>query len=341
MSNKMMVLLGVIFCIILMILYIVTYNLYFDNAPSKLRKVNLRIPWETQCQFAGYYVAKDKGYYADEGLDVIIRTSLSNVNIASVVAMGHDDFGVVVLHNVIMDIDRGFPVVNVAQILQSFEIILLTRTEDKINTLADFNGKLYASWWGQNDMMLKTLFKKQNIPFNVIIYPKPWSLDLFIDKKVHITPAFHANEYHTVLQSGYKPEDLHTFSYADYGMNFPGDSIIVSRQKLKDDPNLVLRFVRATIKGWEYALANKIKSVDIMMKYAKLDREHEIFMINSIHNDIVNSDTQKYTIGYHNKKSIQNMIDMLKENNQISKDLKVEDVYTDIIISQLLSEALK
>ncbi|EKD51343.1 MAG: ABC transporter substrate-binding protein [uncultured bacterium] len=342
MNNKVMFTLLICFIFAVCLIFIATYKYSsFDRKKDALKKVYLRLSWETQSQFAGYYVAKYLGLYNEEGLDVIIRTSLNNVNISATVANGIDHFGDISLENLITDINnRDYPIKNVAQIFQDLDIVLLTRKEDNINELKDFNGKTYATWWGKNDVMLRTLFKKHNIPLDVVFYSGPWSLDLFINKTVAIVPAFYANEYHSVLMSGYKESDLKIFKYKDYNMNFPSGCIITSDKLISKNPLLVSKFLRASIKGWEYALAHKEETVDIMLHYAKLNKEHEAFMLDVFENNILKKEKNHF-IGKHNKTRIQETINYLQEAGQISNNVTMNKIIHDDFINKIGAEILE
>ena len=326
---------ALLFILLLLVPFcIVRNNTKFREPKKDLRKVYLRLSWETQSQFAGYYVAKHNKYYEEEGIDLIIRTSLNNVNISATVANGVDHFGEISLENLITDLNRFYPVKNIAQIYQDIDIVLLARKEDGIFNLEDFKGKVYATWWGNNDIMIRTLFKKQHIPLEVIFYQKPWSLDAFINKQVQIIPAFYANEFHTILMNGYKQEDLSIFSYKDYGMDFPGGCLIASDKLIERDPELVFKFLKASIKGWNYAFGNKEEAVSIMQKYAKLNKEHEMFMLDVIEKNI-DKNFDGSPIGFHDVTKIQKTIDFLKESGQITRNITPEDIVYDKFIKKI------
>jgi NitT/TauT family transport system substrate-binding protein len=126
-------------------------------------------------------------------------------------------------------------------------------------------------------MLPKALFAKYKLDVNII--PIGNSNNLFLIGGVDIIIANWFDEYHSIINSGYDPEELNTFFFADYGFNFLEDGIYCLSDKLKKDPELCKDFVMATLEGWRYAFEHPDEAVDIVVKYAQKDK----IAVNKIH----------------------------------------------------------
>jgi len=117
---------------------------------------------------------------------------------------------------------------------------------------------------------LISLFKKYNLKVNAI--EQSYSVNLFLRDGVDVASAMWYNEYHTILNSGINPDELTTFFFHEYGLNFPEDGIYTLEETFNNDPHLCMAFVMASIEGWKYAFDYPEKALAIVMK--NLAKEH-------------------------------------------------------------------
>ncbi|MCG8616243.1 MAG: ABC transporter substrate-binding protein, partial [Desulfobacterales bacterium] len=227
-------------------------------------KVNLQLIWKNQFQFAGYYVAKELGFYDNLGLDVDIKEYESGINVTRDVVEGKADFGVG-RSSLIVEKMEEKPIVLLAAIFQHSPIILLAKERPDIQTISDLKGKrimvaddevgmasltamLMANRIGDND------YKKQRHTFNIT--------DL-VNEKTDAIAAYISNEPFQMEKQGV---DYRVFSPQAYGFDFYSDILFTSEKMLKENPQLVERFYQASIQGWEYAFANIEKTAHLIFE---------------------------------------------------------------------------
>jgi NitT/TauT family transport system substrate-binding protein len=243
---------------------------------SKLRNVTFLPYWVSNAQFAGYYVAREKGIYEKYGINLNIISYKPFITSTDLIADGKADFAALWLVNAIELRAKGVDIVNIIQPSFRSSAMLITKKKSQINNIRDMDEKRAGIWIGY-ELQPQTLFNKYNL--HVEIVPIGSSNNLFLMDGVDIINANWFDEYHSIINSGYDPEELNVFFYSDYGLNFLEDGIYCLSDKLKNDPELCVDFINATLEGWKYAFSHKEEAVQIVLEYAKRDK----LPVNSIH----------------------------------------------------------
>ena len=259
---------------------------------QELKKVTFLPSWFPQQQFAGYYMAKEKGIYEKYGLDVTIMTGGHSYDVTTSLKNGKIDFGIMFLYTGVMDRAKGIKVVNIGQIFQQSGIMFVTKKKSGIKTLKDFNGKKIGVWRTIARELTAGFLKKHNINADVILFDK--GTNVLLKDAVDITVVMNYNEYQLLINSGINPDEITQFSFHDYDMNFPEDGIYCMENTFNRDPELCRKFVEASIEGWTYALANIDETIEVINKYQKIanvpyNRSHSFWMLNSMKNMISTS----------------------------------------------------
>jgi NitT/TauT family transport system substrate-binding protein len=232
--------------------------------------VTLQLKWVTQAQFAGYYVAKDKGFYDEEGLDVTILPGGPDIAPPQVMAGGGADVMVDWLPSALAAREKGLPIVNIAQPFKSSGMMLTCLKESGIVTPADFKGKTLGVWFGGNEYpflsWMSTLGLKTD-GSDVTVLKQGFNVDPLLQKQAACISTMTYNEYGQVLDAGLKPEELVTFKYEDQGVATLEDGLYVLEENLADEAfkAKMVKFVRASMKGWKYAEANPDESAMIVL----------------------------------------------------------------------------
>jgi NitT/TauT family transport system substrate-binding protein len=297
--------------------------------PPALEPVSLQLQWVTQAQFAGYYVALDKGWYRAEGIDLTIHPGGPDLAPVDLVASGTHDFGTTLLADLSVAIQQGKPLVSIGQIQQANGLLLLARKSSGIKVPNDFAGKRIGVWLGSWEAQFNALVAQEGIAsedFDLV--SQGWSMDPFLAGDLDVASAMIYNEYHVVLESGVKPEELNVIDYADYGLDFPGDTLFTSRQMAQEDPDLCARMLRASLQGWQYAIENPKEAADIVLKYDKSGvqtREHQLAMMNEIASLV---QVSVRPLGYTDRSDVRRMIDTLVYYKVLKGPVQPEDVYT-------------
>jgi len=243
---------------------------------SAFTATRLALHWQPQAQFAGFYVAEDKGFYREAGLDLTILHGGTDSVPADRLSSGEAHFATMFLATAL---------VNVCQLVQRSSLLLLTRKKDAIDTVADLDGRRVAVWANEFQLQPWALFRQHDI--EPLLVPFSGSMELFLKEAVSATMAMWYNEYHTVLASGYREEELQPFFFKDTAFDFPEDGIYCLAETVDNDPETVAAIVDATLRGWRYAFAHEDEALAITkarMRAANLpfSLTHQRWMLRTI-----------------------------------------------------------
>lgn len=236
-------------------------------------KVALQLKWVTQAQFAGYYVAKDKGFYKAEDLDVEIKPGGPDIAPAQVLAGGGADVVLDWMPSALATREKGLSLVNIAQPFKSSGMMLTCRKDSGIKTSADFKGKTLGVWFFGNEYpflswMSKLGIKTDGSADGVKVLKQGFNVDPILQKQADCVSTMTYNEYWQIIDAGLSADDLITFKYEDEGVATLEDGMYVLEDKLKDAAfsDKMVRFVRASMKGWKYAEAHPDEAAGIVLE---------------------------------------------------------------------------
>ncbi|MBO6814805.1 MAG: ABC transporter substrate-binding protein [Rhizobiaceae bacterium] len=242
-------------------------------AANAADKVTLQLKWVTQAQFAGYYVAKDKGFYDEEGLDVEIKPGGPDIAPAQVLAGGGADVILDWMPSALATREKGLPVVNIAQPFKSSGMMLTCRKDSGVKTPDDFKGKTLGVWFFGNEYPFLSWMSKLGLSTDggedgVTVLKQGFNVDPLLQKQAACVSTMTYNEYWQVIDAGLTPEDLITFKYEEEGVATLEDGIYALEDKLDDEAfrDKMVRFVRASMKGWKYAEENPDEAADIVLE---------------------------------------------------------------------------
>ena len=235
--------------------------------------VTLQLKWVTQAQFAGYFVAKDKGFYDEEELNVTIKPGGPDIAPAQVLAGGGADVIVDWMPSALATREKGLPVVNIAQPFKSSGMMLTCRKDSGISTPADFKDKTLGVWFFGNEYPFLSWMSKLGLATDgseggVKVLKQGFNVDPLLQKQADCISTMTYNEYGQVLDAGLKEEDLVTFKYEDEGVSTLEDGLYVLEDKLADEAfkAKMVKFVRASMKGWKYAEENPDEAAEIVLE---------------------------------------------------------------------------
>lgn len=235
--------------------------------------VTLQLKWVTQAQFAGYYVALDKGFYKEEGLNVTIKPGGPDIAPAQVIAGGGADVVLDWMPSALASREKGLNLVNIAQPFKSSGMMLTCRKDAGIATPADFADKTLGVWFFGNEYpflswMSKLGLKTDGSAGGVTVLKQGFNVDPLLQKQAACVSTMTYNEYWQVIDAGLAPEDLVVFKYEDEGVSTLEDGMYVLGENLQDPAfkDKMVRFVRASMKGWKYAEANTDEAADIVLE---------------------------------------------------------------------------
>jgi NitT/TauT family transport system substrate-binding protein len=235
-------------------------------------KVTLQLKWVTQAQFAGYYVANDKGLYEAAGLDVTINPGGPDIAPPQIIAGGGADVIIDWMPSALASREKGVPLVNIAQPFKRSGMMLTCRKETGIKTPADFPGKTLGVWFYGNEYPFLSWMAKLGIattggPKGVTVLKQGFNVDPLLQKQADCISTMTYNEYWQVIEAGVKPEELIVFKYEDEGVATLEDGLYVLESKLKDPAfvDTMARFVKASMAGWEWARQHPAEAAKIVL----------------------------------------------------------------------------
>lgn len=252
-------------------------------------KVTLQLKWVAQGQFAGYFVAKDKGFYEEEGLDVEIKPGGPDVAPEQVIAGGGADVIVTWMAAGLSARDKGVPLVNIAQPFAKSGLELICPKDGPVKTEADFKGHTLGVWFFGNEYPFYAWMNKLGLPTEggadgVTVLKQSFDVQPLIQKQADCISVMTYNEYWQAIDAGFKPEDLVVFNYTELGNDLLEDGLYVLEDKLKDPAfeDKMVRFVRASMKGWHYAVENPDEAAGMVLDAGGQDENHQKRMVGEV-----------------------------------------------------------
>lgn len=234
------------------------------NNKNNLIKLNFCPHWLPQSQFAGYYAAQDKNIYQKYGIDLIIQTGGPKNSSVNAIENHTTDIASLWLTNAIKLRESGYDIINISQLINRSALMLISKKSSGIKKPQDMNNKKIGVWGGDFKIQPEAFFKKFNL--DVTFVPQFESINLFLADGVQVTSAMWYNEYHRIINSGLNPDEINTFFFADYGLNFPEEGIYCFEKEFLNNQQVYINFINATVEGWIYAFNNEDYIINLIMK---------------------------------------------------------------------------
>ncbi|WP_108063321.1 ABC transporter substrate-binding protein [Poseidonibacter lekithochrous] len=233
------------------------------TATSEVKKITLQLSWFDQFQFAGYYIAKEKGFYKELGLDVEIKPFKFGIDIPKEVSNNTIDFAIG-REALILDRAKHKNIVALYALFQASPLVLLTTKESKINSISDFkNKRIMTTIANASEVSLKAMLNSKNVDLEDLNFLKhTHNINDLIEKNTDIMSAY-TSKSPFILQN--KGISYNMFAPKEYGFDMYSDLLFTSEHLISNEPKMVKAFKRASLKGWEYAYSNIEESVDLIL----------------------------------------------------------------------------
>ncbi|NPA65906.1 MAG: ABC transporter substrate-binding protein [Epsilonproteobacteria bacterium] len=238
---------------IVFFVFLITQTLFALVADKKLDPVSVQLHWKYQFEFAGFIAAKEKGFYKDVGLDVTLKEYEKGMDVIEEVLRKNATFGIY-NSQILLEYLRGKPIVLLASFFKRSALVLIAQPE--IKSLKDLEHKtIMASTKKDFLLNFQPYFKKYHVNIDTIkFFPHTYTLDPFIEKKVAAMTAFISDQPYKLQKQGVK---YRIFDPSDDNLFVMQMELFTSKDELQKHPQRTRDFIRATIKGWEYAFAHK------------------------------------------------------------------------------------
>lgn len=293
------------------------------KSPPPLTPLTVQLSWTHQAEFAGLYAAEQLGFFAEEGLQVSFLEGGAEVDFIAPVTDGRAQFGIAQPADVILARAQNKPVKSIAAIYRRSPIVFFARSDSGITKPTDFIGKTIRST-RTVDLTLRAMMARVGItPDQYKTEYLPSDLSLFESGDVPVWSGFINVFVLEIQQAGFS---LNIIFPDDYGIHFYGDVLITTDDLILENPDLVLRFTRAALRGWRYTVENPETVGAFVQEYnPSADPEQEVDKMTA---SIPLVNTGEDFIGWMTPEVWVAMEQTLREQGLLNEPLEVEQVYT-------------
>ena len=329
---------------VIALMTIISIGLYLNTTTgntineNQIEEVTVMMPYLPSVGWTAFYCAINNGYYADEGLDVTMKYSpTGSVAPIQQVGAGKIEFGYADMGTLIMSRAKGIPVVAVYQGEQTNVFNFIAKKDSEITKPQDLDGKKIAvvASGAPPHLMAKIMLLKSDVDYNSVNFIPTGSggeISALLQGEVD---AMAGHMVHTFILKGMSElENMNVMWTEDHGADIPSNAIIVNEKMLKDNPELIKKFIRATDKGLKYGIQHPEETVDIFIKFNPEAAEKREFHLNfwkAFVKDSIQPD--KFTLGQLDYERLVMTQEILHEIEIIDKKTPIEEMYTDEFIS--------
>jgi len=297
--------------------------------------VTLQMSWFPGAEFAPYIIGIKKGFYREEGIEVKVGIAKGSTLATKLVGNGNVEFANAAVDTALIARTKGMPLKVLAILYQGSGIGIFSLEKTGIKKPKDLEGKIYAA---DIESMTYTQFlafcKKNGVNIEKIkLLPIKGS-----DLKYILSGNADAISTHSYRSDNLLRKKGHKFNemkLVDYGIDLYSKGLVTSDSFLKNNPDLVRRFVKATIKSWNYAVENPEDAVDALIEmYPDLKKEDELSEMKGVISLMQNDYTKKYGLGYQSEERWQKTQDFLYDQGLIDKKIDLKEIFTDEFLPQ-------
>lgn len=263
-----------------------------DEGAAELIPVTLQLQWLTQAQFAGYYVALEKGYFEDEGLDVTIVPGAVDIVPQDVLASGDVDFAVAWVPKALASIEAGAGITDIAQIFERSATLQVAWADSGITGPEDLSGKTIGSWGFGNEWELFAGLTEAGASDYTIVQQN-FDMNALLNHEIDAAQAMTYNEYAQLLEAVnpatgelYQPEDFSVIDWNEVGTAMLQDAIWANTERLASDPayaDTATKLIKGAIRGWADVMADPEDAASIVTAAGStLGVSHQLWMTNEV-----------------------------------------------------------
>ena len=304
---------------ILLITFFLTIFLYAQND----KKITLQLNWLNQFQFAGYYMAKEKGFYNDVNLDVQIKESKFNTDVVKEIETKNADFAVG-RSSLIIEKINGKDIVALCAIYQESPLILLVKKDSNITSVKDLrNKKIMITPDARYSAPVLAMLSANELTINDFrIQKHSFDINDLINRKTDAMASYISNEPILLNEKGI---EYTIFNPKDFGFDLYSDILFSSSEYIKNNPKLTKEFYEASLKGWKYAFENLAETAEII--YSKYNTQNKTFTHLVKEGEVLKklAYTGNNELGDFNDNKLKNIANVFKLFGLVNKDLDLKE----------------
>lgn len=293
------------------------------NAEESLKKVTLQLSWFNQFQFAGYYVAKEKGFYKELGLDVDIKAFDPEMDVIKEISSRNVDFAIG-RETLIIEKAKHDDIISLYALFQTSPLVLLSLKKSNIDTINDFSNKTIMTTIDDvAEASIKAMISSHKIDFKELKFiPHTHNINDLINKKTDVISAYLSKSPYELEKLGV---EYNIFSPKEYGFDMYSDFLYTNKKLVIHDNELVIKFKEASLKGWEYAFNNIEESVKLILeKYNSQNLTKEELIYEAKQLKILAYENVD-TLGKIDKNKVQRIHDLYNIMGLLPKKIDIND----------------
>lgn len=302
---------------------------------TKTENVLVALKWVHQAQFAGNYIAAEKGFYKEQGIKASFIPYSENSKPIDSVVEGRATFGITGADELVLARQKGLPIKAFAVIYKTNPVAAYSLKKSGITKPQDFIGKTVGLERGVNvEYLYSAMMSKLQIDRTKIneVSIGPTAAEL-LSGETDVSTGYVINEPHHVIAAG---QDVNIILMADYGVNMYADVLFATEKTIESKPEIVEKFLRGTLKGWQYATENIEEAVDIVLQYATSSTEsHEEYMLKASLPLINDGESP---LGWMEKNKWIQVVAILQNQKILKENINAADVYTAQFINKIYNK---
>jgi len=239
-------------------------GIIFFSSAAQAQEIVFTPQWTAQAQFAGYYVAMDKGFFKEAGVDVVIEHPSASQPAMNRIRTNQSQATTLMLCQAMEIIDNGIPLVNILQTSMNSAMVIVSRKmEDPLKQ----RGMRVGVWNAGFDQLAMSMAIQENLDYQWIRFAT--GINLFLAGAIDATVAMSYNEYYLLKQSGVELTDKNVYRFCDHGYNVQEDGVYMTKAYYMAHKDQAQRFAQACRRGWEWAAGHPEETLEIVMKYVR------------------------------------------------------------------------
>lgn len=301
-------------------------------------KVTLNLNWFYVGDHSPYFVATEKGWYKEEGLEVNIIPGKGSADVAKKIDVGSAEFGIVDTGVGIVARAQGAKIKNVSMLFDKSPYCMWMWKDSGINSPKDLVGKKIGAPPGDAQrtifpaLAIANGFDPGKVTF-VNIAPEAKQSAL-VSKQVDVVFDFYSGA--PFYYKAFGPDKVKFMMFADWGVDVYSNAIVVTDKYAKENPGIIKRFVKASLRGWEFTLKNPEEAINIMAKYrTEIDKPLMLANLKLIIDLFRTERYQKNGIGWVDDKKMADSIKIISQFRDLKVDMKPSDMYTNEFLTKI------
>jgi len=324
-----------ILVILLILLILVIVSIFVFNQTNN-KDVSFRLKWFINPSYTGELVAQDLGFYEKNGLNLTINPGGPDLNSIKLVVSGADTIGSTSLEEVILAREKGVPIVAIGTQYKDNPSCWISLSDSGITKFEEFEGKTISVAYGDNtEVLYKAIINKLGLDRNKINEePFRFVYTPFFEKQVDVMPVYLNDQAITIKNQGYS---INTICAKDYGFNPYGNVYITTEETIKNNPEILVSFLKGNIEGWKYVEENKESSTRILLKNMGDSLEYDSALESvEVTLDLMSLDNEDIFV--MERERFEETQDLLLSFGNLKKEIDLDKAFTNQFVNQALDE---